>query len=120
MGCPLELRHEGRTIIEVSGNECNRGAKYARQEFSEPRRALSTTVPITGALWERLPVMASSPVLKDRVMQAARAIHALRVKAPVKAGQVLMKDLLGEVGVDVVACRSMGRLPKKKAGSRRC
>ncbi len=110
MGCPLELRYEGRKIIEVSGNECNRGAKYARQEFTEPRRALSTTVAVSGALWARLPVMTSAPVHKDMVMEAARAIHALRAKAPVKAGQVLLKGLLGEAGVDVVATRSMARV----------
>ena len=109
MGCPLQLKHEGRKIIEVSGNECNRGGKYAQQEFIDPRRALSTTVAISGGLWQRLPVMTSGPIRKEAVMKAARVIHKIRVKAPVKAGQVLLKDLLGEKGIDVVAARSMAR-----------
>ncbi|MFH2201936.1 MAG: DUF1667 domain-containing protein [Elusimicrobiota bacterium] len=107
MGCPLRLAHEGKKIVEVSGNECNRGAKYARQEFTEPRRELSTTVAISGGLWARLPVKVKGGVHKKRVLEAAREIHKLRAKAPVKAGQVLLKNLLGEKGADVVACRTM-------------
>ena len=110
MSCPLQLSHEGKTIIDVTGQECSRGANYARQEFPEPRRAMSTTVAIQGARWERLPVKVSGPVHKDKVMEAARKIHKLRVAAPVKAGQVLLKDLLGEAGVNVLATRSMGRV----------
>ena len=108
MGCPLQLVHEGTEIREVTGYECNRGAKYARQEFTEPRRSLATTVAIDGARWNRLPVKTSAQVHKDRVMEAVRVIHALRVKAPVTCGQVLLEDLLGEKGLNVVATRSLG------------
>ena len=99
--------HEGRLIKEVSGNECNRGAKYARQEFTDPRRSLSTTVAIAGALNPRLPVKVSAPIHKDRVMEAVRRIHELQIKAPVAMAQVLIENLLGEKGVHVVACRTM-------------
>jgi len=110
MGCPLQLVHEGNKIHEVSGYECNRGAKYAQQEFTEPRRAMSTTVAISGARWERLPVKVAGTVHKKKVLDAARKIHALRVEAPVKAGQVLLADLMGEKGVNVIACRTMARV----------
>ena len=112
MGCPLQLTHEGKNIVEVAGFECNRGAKYAKQEFIEPKRELSTTVAIADALWERLPVKVRGGVHKNRVMEAAREIHKLRVKAPVKAGQVLIKGLLGQRGLDVVATRAMARAQK--------
>lgn len=110
IGCPLQLDHQGKTIIEVSGNECDRGSKYAEQELVDPRRGLATTVAISGARWARLPVKASGPVPKERVLEAARAIHALRLEAPVSVGQVLLRDLLGESGLDVVATRSMERV----------
>ena len=107
IGCPLQLVHKGSKITEISGNECDRGAKYAKQEFTAPRREFSTTVEIIGARWKRLPVKVTGPVEKGRVLDAARKIHELQVKAPVKLGQVMLKDLLGEKGIDVVACRSM-------------
>jgi CxxC motif-containing protein len=49
-------------------------------------------------------------VPKDRVMEAARAIHQIRCQAPVEAGQVLLEGLLGEPGVDVIATRSMQQI----------
>jgi CxxC motif-containing protein len=110
IGCPLVLTHEGRNIVEIEGATCSRGAKYARQEFTDPRRGMSTTVAIEGARWKRLPVKVTSPVPKDRVLEAARLIHRLRARAPVRRGEVLLEDLLGEKGVQVVATRSMERL----------
>jgi len=109
IGCPLQLEHEGRLIKEVFGYECDRGAKYARQEFTDPRRGMSTTVAISGATWPRLPVKVSGAIHKDQVLEAVHKIHELRIKAPVTMGQVLIKDLMGEKGFHVIACRSMKR-----------
>jgi len=109
IGCPLQLQHTGGKITEISGHECNRGAKYARQEFTDPRRSLSTTVAISGAKGKRLPVKVTEPVEKDRVIEAVRIIHALDVEAPVRLGQVLIHNLMGEENLNVVACRSMER-----------
>jgi CxxC motif-containing protein len=114
IGCPLQLEHEKDQIKEVSGYECNRGAKYARQEFTDPRRSISTTIPISGALRQRLPVKVSAAVHKDRILEAARIIHELKAAAPVEMGQVLIRDFLGEKGVNVVACRSMKRVDGTK------
>lgn len=110
IGCALELVHEGSEIVEVAGNRCKRGAKYARQEFTDPRRGLSTTVAIAGARWARLPVKATQPVPKERQLEAARVIHALRVEAPVRMGQVLLENLLDDPHIAVVATRTMERV----------
>jgi len=109
IGCPLKLEHEGNTIQEISGNECDRGVKYARQEFFDPRRDLSTTVAISNALWPRLPVRLTGPIPRDKVLEAARRIHQIRVAAPVTIGQVLLADVMGGKGVHLVASRSMAR-----------
>ena len=110
IGCPLRLEHEGDKIIEISGHDCDRGAQYAKQEFTEPRRDFSTTVAISGARWKRLPVKVNRQIHKERVMEGARIIHELQVEAPVKLGQVLIKNIFGEEGIDVVACRTMDRV----------
>jgi CxxC motif-containing protein len=110
MGCPLQLSHEGDTIEEVSGNECNRGAKYAKQEFVDPRRTFSTTVPIARGVHARLPVKLSAPIQKDRVLEAMKEIRQLSAEAPVELGAILLTGLLGEEGIDVVATRSMKRV----------
>lgn len=111
IGCPLQLSHDGLEIVEIEGAACNRGAKYAKQEFTDPRRGMSTSVPIEGARWKRLPVKVTAPIPKDRVLEAARIIHGLRAKAPVRRGDVLLDGLLGEPGVKVVATKSLARVP---------
>ncbi len=110
IGCPLEIEHEDGRIIKISGNSCPRGAKYAEQEFTDPRRVFSTTVAIEGAAFNRLPVKLSAPMPKARLLEAAHAIHEVCAQAPVTQGQVIIKDLLGMEGIDVVAIRSMPHL----------
>ena len=107
IGCPLQLVHQGDTIQEISGNNCKRGAKYARQEFIDPRRSFSTTIPIEGAIYPRLPVKLSAPIRKEDILEAARVIHELSASAPVACGEVVLANLLGEEGVQVLACRTM-------------
>lgn len=107
IGCALALTHEGREIVELRGASCDRGAKYAAQEIADPRRQLSTTVPLAGGCAPRLPVKVSRPVPRDRVLEAVRQIHAIRARAPVRCGEVLLQDLLGEPGVSVVATRTV-------------
>ena len=110
IGCPLQLVHEEDTIREISGNNCKRGAKYARQEFTDPRRSFSTTIPIEGAVYPRLPVKLSAPIRKEDVLEAARVVHGLSAEAPIACGEVLLTGLLGEEDVSVLACRTMKRL----------
>jgi len=119
IGCPLQLVHVGNTIEEISGNDCKRGAKYARQEFTDPRRSFSTTIPIEGALYPRLPVKLSAPIRKEEVLEAARVIRRLSASAPVARGEVVLAGLLGEEGVDVVACRTMTRISTDSPGDPR-
>ena len=114
MGCPLQLTHEGNEIVEIAGNECNRGAKYARQEFTDPRRSMSTTVPIQGARWKRLPVKVTNPIPKERILEAAELIHAYTAEAPVGQGQVLIENFLGDSSCQVVATRSMAKVATLK------
>jgi len=106
-GCALKVIKEGDKVISVSGNDCSRGAAFGEQEVIEPRRVFSTTVPIEGAICGKIPVKLTAQFPKDHLIEAAYEIQKLRLKAPVKVGQVLIKDLLGEKGCDVVACRTL-------------
>jgi CxxC motif-containing protein len=110
IGCPLQLVHEGDAIQEISGHNCKRGAKYARQEFTDPRRTFSTTIPIEGAIYPRLPVKLSAPIPKEKVLEAARIVHRLSAEAPIACGEILLTGLLGEEDVSVLACRTMKRV----------
>jgi CxxC motif-containing protein len=95
--------------VEVRGNSCKRGLEFARQEHSDPRRMVTTTVRVEGGRWARLPVRTREAVPKAEVLALCRALHALTLTAPVAMGTVVLTDALG-TGVDVVASRDMPRL----------
>ncbi len=114
IGCQLEIEHEGKQISKISGNSCPRGAKYAEQEFIDPRRTFSTTVPLSGGRERRLPVKLTAPIPKARLLEAAEAIHRLHAEAPIQLGDVIARNLLGLEGVDVVSVRTVARYHQPK------
>jgi CxxC motif-containing protein len=114
IGCPLGCRLEveddqAGDIIAVRGFGCKRGEAYGRQEHTDPRRVVATSVRIRGARWERLPVKTSGAIPKAMVRAAARAARGVEVEAPISLGTVVLANVLGS-GVDFVATRDMERL----------
>ncbi|MDX2494790.1 MAG: DUF1667 domain-containing protein [Desulfuromusa sp.] len=115
MGCPLELNIVDGEIREITGNECKRGEDYARQEYIDPRRMISTTVSCNSGLWPRLPVKTAEAVPKDKIIAVARALHSLKIEAPVQMGQAILDDV-AETGIAVIATRSMPLSAKSGTG----
>lgn len=106
LGCRLEVDVAEGDIVEIRGFECARGKRYARQEHTDPRRPLSSTVAISGGTLPRLPVRTADAVPKDVVERAAAALRNVRVHAPVRRGDVVLADVVG-TGIDVIATRGM-------------
>lgn len=107
LGCHLEVDDDDdRNVLEVRGMACKRGEKFAKQEHTDPRRMMTTTIRISGGMWPKLPVKTIAPLPKDMVVQVCRELHKLQLEAPVAMGDVIMKDALG-TGIDIVATRSM-------------
>ncbi len=106
LGCRLEVDAVEGDIIEIRGFECAKGKRYARDEHTDPRRPVSTTVAISGGALPRLPVRTADAVPKDVVPQVAVALRDVRVRAPVRRGDVVLTDVLG-TGIDVIASRGM-------------
>lgn len=101
-GCRLTV--EEGDELRVTGNACPRGEAYAKQELLDPVRVLTATVALDGGVHPRLPVKTREPIPRDRVREAAALLRQVRAAAPVKAGQVIVSNILG-TGVDVVAAR---------------
>lgn len=106
LSCPLELVEEGGEVLEVKGADCNVGQKYAREEFENPRRMVSTTVRVEGGALPLLPVVSAAPIPKALVRDAVRMLSKVTVNAPVSDGQVIYPDILG-TGVDIIASRRL-------------
>lgn len=107
LGCEVTVKsNESGQITEVLGNQCAKGEKYARDEYSHPLRVLTSTVAIEGAQFARLPVRTSGLIPKDRIFDSMKEIRKIKAKAPIKLGAKLIENILG-LNVDMVATRDL-------------
>ena len=100
-GCTLKTLGDN-----ISGYSCNRGLKYAQKEQTDPRRSISGSVRIIGAVQNVLPVKTSEPIPKDLLLDAAKILFTITVNAPIRTGDVIVPNILG-TGIDFVATCSM-------------
>lgn len=104
-GCRLTVRETPQGLA-VTGNTCKRGETYARAEYTDPRRTLTSTVKLTGARLVRLPVITSQAVPRAQLPAVLDAVMHLCVQAPVQCGQVLVHNIAG-TQADLLASRSV-------------
>ncbi len=100
-GCRAQVWREG-DLIKIGGKICKDGREYVRQEFLEPMRILTSTILVEKGKAKRLPVRTKSAVPKRLLSQCLAKIKAARAVSPVKAGDVILRNIL-DTGVDVVA-----------------
>lgn len=111
MGCKMNVTSTNQNEVDykIEGNKCNRGVDYAIKEITNPTRILTSTVAISNAFINRIPVKSSDPIPKGLLKEAMKVIGTLDVQAPRTAGDLIVKDILG-TGVDIVASRSLDRI----------
>ena len=104
-GCHLDVENNNGEI-KVTGNFCPRGEQYAINEMTNPLRTVTTTIAIESEKYNRLPVITSTQIPKDKIMDVVRALKNVEVKAPIKLGDVIVKDILG-LGSDIIASKTI-------------
>jgi CxxC motif-containing protein len=105
-GCALQVKHEGKDVLEVLGAGCQRGKDYAICELQDPRRMVASTVRVRGSLHPLVPVYTRKAFPKPMIPQLAKRLREIEVPAPVTIDQVLLEDALG-TGIDIIASRDM-------------
>ena len=89
-GCRLHYEADG----SITGNRCERGVEYARQERSNPLRTLTLTLrTVSGTL---VPVRTDRPIPRSGLLEAAAALGKIVLPdRPVRCGDVVVPDLMG-------------------------
>ncbi len=105
-GCTLELVCQNKELTKISGNKCQRGHIYAKNEFYNPKRMLTSTIKLIDGTIFQLPVRTKEPIPKGKIKEAMLALKTLSTKAPIQTGTVLVPDLV-ETGVALIATRSV-------------
>jgi CxxC motif-containing protein len=103
VGCSMTAEIQPDGSIAVSGNQCARGAQYARDELVDPRRVVTATCATGSAIHPRAPVRSREPCPKDLIPALLEEIYRITVRLPVRQG-----DIVGTFrGVQIVATRSI-------------
>jgi len=110
IGCSLDIEENNSANlnnehINVTGNKCASGVAYAIEEIRAPKRVVTATVssPVM-----RIPVKTSSPCLREKIPALLQDIYKIKIKPPVKAGDVMIENWNGE-GIDVIATRTVNK-----------
>jgi len=103
-GCKLAVDVQDGKVVKVSGNECPKGEKYAISEIENPARILTSSVLGQGLKIKMISVRTDKPIPKSRIFDAMGEVKKIRVTAPLKSGDIIVKDFL-RLGADLIATR---------------
>lgn len=107
-GCQMTVNNiDGQYIVE--GNGCIRGSKYGVDEVTSPKRMITSTVRLEGSYLNMLPVKTSASVPKDLVFEVMKILSEIKMTAPVKVGDIIVKNILN-TGVDIVSTKTINNI----------
>ena len=103
-GCDIAVTLENDTIIEITGNKCEKGEAYVHSEIENPMRILTSSVLAKGLALKMIPVRTSKPIPKSKLFDAMNEIKKIHVHDPVHCDEIIRRDFL-DLGVNLVATR---------------
>ncbi len=104
IGCHMEI--DDSNGFKVTGNQCPRGEKYAKEEIIQPKRVITSTIKIIGGIHKVVPVKTDGGIPKDLNFKCMEIINEIEVESPVKMGDVVVKNILG-TGINLIITRNM-------------
>ena len=103
-GCPLYIDLE---TLEVTGNTCKRGELYAKNEVTNPTRTITSSVRVNNRENTLVSIKTTNPVPKGKIMEVMKEINKVSVSAPTHIGDIVIHNVLGLEGVDVVITKNI-------------
>ena len=90
----------------MAGNSCPRGEAFARKEWTDPVRTLTSTVfGIFDGKEVLVPVKTSQPISKRLMEKAMEEIQEVVLTEAVTMGDIILSDIAGS-GISLVACKT--------------
>ena len=97
MGCGLQVSKGKNGELVVTGNNCNRGENFAKEELTNPKRVVTTLVKTKQGVF---PVKTTIAIPKKLVSKVVLEVEKLKLDN-VRYHQVLIQNVLG-TGADVI------------------
>jgi CxxC motif-containing protein len=98
MGCSLEIE-ENNGVLSVSGNNCKRGEIYGKEEYTHPKRTVTSLVRRADGVM--VSVKTSDGVPKEQMFEVVNRLKNITAPLDCAVGDVLEKNVLGS-GADII------------------
>ena len=93
--CPRGCRLKVDDDMNVTGNSCPRGEKYAINELTNPTRTITSSIRVSNRPYTLVSVKTDKPIPKGKMFEVMQEIDKLTVEAPTQIGQVVKENILG-------------------------
>ena len=104
MGCDMVVNEVPE--LQVQGNQCQAGVKFAKEELTNPTRNITTSIKISGGDMPMLSVKTKSPIPKTKILDVVEEVKKVKMRAPVYVGDTVLSNA-ANTGVDMVATRNV-------------
>lgn len=107
MGCLLSVELD-KEQITVTGNSCKIGLEYGKNEVTNPKRMITTSIKIKNqnGVEKMLSVKTSETVPKDRIADCLKEIKKAGITGDFSVGDIVIKNILN-LDVEIVATRAI-------------
>lgn len=101
-GCLITADQTKDGELVITGNSCSKGEEYARNEMTAPMRTVTSLIRVSEGEEKVVAVKTREEIPKQKIRECMEEIRHARVKAPVRAGEVLIDNVAG-TGAAVIA-----------------
>jgi len=112
----MTVNSDRMKIKSITGKDCPKGYEYAKEEFVNPVRILSTTVRVINGEFPLISVRTEKAIPKRLLLKAMEEIAQIKIEAPIQIGETIVENLLG-TGIKLIATRNIKKLPFKSCFS---
>ena len=106
LSCHIVLKVDNEKIVDITGYTCNRGKKFAKNEYNNPVRTLTTVVKLNNSDYDCLPVISDGGIPKSKLNECLKVLKKVKVEPPVTMGDIIVEDLLS-TNVNIVSAKSV-------------
>jgi len=92
-GCEINVEIDNNQIININGNKCKLGIDYAKDEVTNPKRILTTTVKVKNGKYPLVPVWTDKPIPKNKIIELANILRNFELEAPVNVNQIVLSNI---------------------------
>ena len=104
--CQVTVEFEKKKVLNVYGALCPKGKDFVINEIYNPLRLFTGSVTVRGGDFTSVSVKSTLPIPRKYLKKIGRITHLLKIKAPIRIGQVIANDLLDKE-IKLIATRNV-------------